>query len=63
MYRILAQRSAASVFGAATAHLKCNGEVLTFATRAEAEAYIGGMRPFPRNLSYRVVYVKDKETA
>ena len=37
-YRIIAHRSAASIFGAASAPVKVNGEILEFADRTEAEA-------------------------
>jgi hypothetical protein len=60
MYRILAERSAASMFGAASAHLKSNGEVLKFATHAEAEQYLKTwLANPPRNLTYTVVEVKE----
>lgn len=60
-YRVRAERSAGSVFGAATAWLKQNGEVVRFGTRAAAEQYVNNLRPFPRNVTYRVVSVPVRE--
>jgi hypothetical protein len=53
-WAILARRSSGSVFGAASAWCKSNGEIMTFATHAEAAAKAAdyNARTVSGNVSY-----------